>query len=60
MDIATAFKVMMKGVIVSRNSSKYGEIATFLLNDENYIAYEHILQELGYELNGEKWLFLPF
>ena len=57
MDIATAFKVMMKGVIVSRNSAKYGEIATFLLNEENYIAYETILQELGYELNGEDGYF---
>jgi len=57
MDIATAFKVMMKGIIVSRNSQKYGEIATFLLNDENYIAYENLLQELGYELNGENGYF---
>ena len=57
MDIATAFKVMMKGVIVSRNSAKYGEIATFLLNEENYIAYENLLQELGYELNGESGYF---
>ena len=57
MDIATAFKVMMKGVIVSRNSQKYGEIATFLLNEENYIAYEEILQTLGYELNGENGYF---
>ena len=57
MDIATAFKVMMKGVIVSRNSAKYGEIATFLLNEENYVAYESLLQELGYELNGESGYF---
>jgi len=57
MDIATAFKVMMKGIIVSRNSAKYGEIATFLLNEENYIAYENLLQELGYELNGENGYF---
>jgi len=57
MNIATAFKVMMKGVIVSRNSAKYGEIATFLLNEENYIAYENLLQELGYELNGENGYF---
>jgi len=57
MDIATAFKVMMKGVIVSRNSEKYGDIATFLLNEENFMAYENILQELGYELNGENGYF---
>ncbi len=57
MDIATAFKVMMKGVIISRNSAKYGDIATFLLNEENYIAYENLLQELGYELNGENGYF---
>ncbi|HIP51914.1 MAG TPA: hypothetical protein EYG94_07495 [Campylobacterales bacterium] len=57
MDIATAFKVMMKGVIVSRNSEKYGEIATFLLNEENFMNYETILQELGYELNGENGYF---
>ena len=57
MDIATAFKVMMKGVIVSRNSAKYGEIATFLLNEENCIAYEEVLQTLGYELNGENGYF---
>jgi len=57
MDIATTFKVMMKGVIVSRNSKKYGEIATFLLNDENYINYEALLHKLGYELNGENGYF---
>lgn len=57
MDIATAFKVMMKGVIVSRNSAKYGEIATFLLNEENYVEYETLLQKLGYELNGENGYF---
>ena len=57
MDIATAFKVMMKGVIVSRNSAKHGDIATFLLNEENYIAYENLLHELGYELNGENGYF---
>ena len=57
MDIATVFRTMMKGVIVSRNSAKYGDIATFLLNDENYIAYENLLQELGYELNGENGYF---
>ncbi|CAA6813268.1 MAG: Unknown protein [uncultured Sulfurovum sp.] len=57
MDIATAFRVMMKGVIVSRNSAKYGEIATFLLNEENYIEYETLLQTLGYELNGENGYF---
>lgn len=57
MDIATAFKVMMKGVIVSRNSDKYGEIATFLLNEENYIEYENLLHKLGYELNGENGYF---
>jgi len=57
MEIATAFKVMMKGVIVSRNSEKYGDIATFLLNEENYMAYENILQTLGYELNGENGYF---
>ena len=57
MDIATAFKVMTKGVIVSRNSAKYGEIATFLLNDENYMAFENILHPLGYELNGENGYF---
>ncbi|SFV62484.1 hypothetical protein MNB_SV-12-263 [hydrothermal vent metagenome] len=57
MDIATAFKVMMKGIIVSRNSAKYGDIATFLLNEENFITYQNILQELGYELNGENGYF---
>jgi hypothetical protein len=57
MDIATVFRTMMKGVIVSRNSAKYGEIATFLLNEENYISYENLLQELGYELNGENGYF---
>ncbi len=57
MDIATAFKVMMKGVIISRNSDKYGEIATFLLNEENYIEYENLLHKLGYELNGENGYF---
>jgi hypothetical protein len=57
MDIATTFRVMMKGVIVSRNSKKYGEIATFLLNEENHVAYENLLQKLGYELNGENGYF---
>lgn len=57
MDIATIFKVMMKGVMISRNSQKYGEIATFLLNEENYIRYEEVLQTLGYELNGENGYF---
>ncbi len=57
MDIATIFKVMMKGVMVSRNSQKYGEIATFLLNDENYDQYEEVLQTLGYELNGQNGYF---
>jgi hypothetical protein len=57
MDIATVFRTMTKGVIISRNSTKYGDIATFLLNDENYIAYENLLQELGYELNGENGYF---
>jgi hypothetical protein len=32
-------------------------MATFLLNEENYITYEKILQELGYELNGENGYF---
>jgi len=57
MDIATAFHSMMKGIIISRNSAKYGEIANFLLNEENYIAYENLLQKLGYELNGENGYF---
>ncbi len=57
MDIATIFKVMMKGVMISRNSQKYGEMATFLLNEENYIEYEALLQTLGYELNGENGYF---
>ena len=57
MDIATAFRVMSKGVIVSRNSAKHGEIATFLLNDENYITFENVLHHLGYELNGEDGYF---
>jgi len=57
MDIATLFKTMMKGVIISRNSKKYGEMALFLLDDENYTKYELILQELGYELNGNNGYF---
>lgn len=57
MDIATIFKVMMKGVMISRNSQKYGEMATFLLDEENYIQYEEVLQTLGYELNGENGYF---
>ncbi len=57
MDIATVFKTMMKGVIISRNSQKYAQMALFLLNEENYIKYEGILQELGYELNGENGYF---
>ncbi len=57
MDIATIFKVMMKGVMISRNSQKYGEMAIFLLDEENYINYEDVLQTLGYELNGENGYF---
>ncbi len=57
MNIAILFKTMMKGVIISRNSKKYGDMALFLFDDENYTKYEAILQELGYELNGNNGYF---
>ena len=53
MDIAIIFQTMMKGVIISANSKKYGDMATFLYNDGNYAKYEDILYNLGYELNGQ-------
>jgi hypothetical protein len=51
------FDVLSKGVIVSINSSKYKEIAAYLLDEDNFNYFNSIISKLGFYLVGENGYF---
>jgi hypothetical protein len=51
------FDVLSKGIIVSTNSSKYKEIAAFLLDEDNFYNFNSIISKLGFYLVGENGYF---
>jgi len=57
MGLDEVFRVLSKGVMVSKNSKKYSEIAKFLSIDDNYEELSNILDRLGFNLRGENGYF---
>ncbi len=57
MGLDEVFKVLNKGIMVSKNSQKYQEVANFLMIDENFDDMFELLDKLGYILNGENSYF---
>ena len=51
------FDVLSKGIIVSTNSSKYKDIASYLLEDENFNSFNNLMNRLGFYLVGENGYF---
>jgi hypothetical protein len=51
------FDVLSKGIIVSTNSSKYKEIAAFLLDEENFHNFNSLVSKLGFYLVCENGYF---
>jgi hypothetical protein len=51
------FDVLSRGIIVSTNSSKYKDIAAFLLDEENFNSFNSIVSKLGFYLVGENGYF---
>jgi hypothetical protein len=54
---SVVFDVLSKGIIVSTNSSKYKEIASYLLDEENFNNFNSIISKLGFYLVGENGYF---
>jgi hypothetical protein len=54
---SVVFDVLSKGIIVSTNSSKYKEIASYLLDGENFNNFNSIISKLGFYLVGENGYF---
>jgi hypothetical protein len=57
MGIDEVFKVLSKGVMVSLNSKKYLDVASFLMIDENFDELSTLLDKIGFKLNGENGYF---
>ncbi|SFV57732.1 hypothetical protein MNB_SV-13-1458 [hydrothermal vent metagenome] len=57
MGLDEVFKVLSKGVMVSLNSKKYLDVASFLMIDENFDELSILLDKIGFKLNGENGYF---
>jgi hypothetical protein len=51
------FETLSKGIIVSMNSSKYKEIASYLSDEENFENFNKIIKRLGFYIVGENGYF---
>jgi hypothetical protein len=51
------FEVLSKGIIISTNSSKFNQYATWLMEDENFNSLNNTLNRLGLYLVGENGYF---
>ena len=57
MGLDEVFKVLSKGVMVSMHSQKYHDIVNFLMIEENFDEMSHLLEKLGFILNGANGYF---
>jgi len=57
MGIDEVFKILSRGVMVSINSQKYHNVASFLMLEENFDELYVLLKKLGFTLNGENGYF---
>jgi len=51
------FDTLSKGIIISINSDKYHDMANYLSIDENFEAFNEIINEIGYKVVGENGYF---
>ncbi|MRJ02012.1 MAG: hypothetical protein GXO19_01350 [Epsilonproteobacteria bacterium] len=56
-ELSQVFETLHKGVLVSVNSRRYGDIAQFLLVEENLEELREIVERLGYRLIAQSGYF---